>query len=180
MKGSCVIIPCRFTYRVSMPAGLRVIWYLYQGNQYSPVLDERESVNRKYSGLTSLTGTVKQQDCSLKIDKLDKIHSQDRLFPWIDKNPINFYHREGHSFYDKTTQIVILGRYLSFTLGIFFFKPCISLWYISYRSCTRATAQHLWYSQSGRGEQSDLQCATHVYLFSSPPDIKRYTWIRQQ
>lgn len=103
-----------------MPAGLRVIWYLFQDNQYSPVFDERLNVISKYRGLTSLTGDFAKQDCSLRIDKLDKIHSQDRLFPWIDKNPITFYHMKDHSFYDKTTQIVILGRYLD--------RPTLLLW----------------------------------------------------
>lgn len=146
MKGSCVVIPCTFTYSVSMPADLRVIWYLFQGDQFSPVFDERQNVISKYRGMTSLIGAVRKQDCSLKIDKLDKIHGQDRLFPWIDKNPITFYHMEGHSFYDKTTQIVILGRYidrptLSFTLVIFPNHAFHSLIFV--RLCTRATAQHL-------------------------------------
>lgn len=112
MKGSCVVIPCRFTYSISTPADLRVIWYLFQGYQYSPVFDERQDIVSKYKGITSLTGSVVNQNCSLKIDKLDKIHGQDRLYPWIDKKPITFYHMGGHSFYDKTTQIIILGRYL--------------------------------------------------------------------
>lgn len=165
-----------------MPADLRVIWYLFNGNQYSPVFDERQNVNAKYRGKTSLTGAVRNQDCSLKIDKLDEIHGQDRLFPWIDKNPISSYHMEGFSFYDKTTQIVILGRYsdtppLSFTLTIFQNHAFHSSIFV--RSCPRATAQPRWYSQSGRGEQSVLQCATHVFLFSSPHNNKQYTWIRQ-
>lgn len=129
-----------------MPADLRVIWYLFQGNQYSPVFDERQNVIRKYQGMTSLNGTVGKQECSLKIDKLDKIHGQDRLFPWIDKNPITFYHMEGHSFYDKTTQIVILGRYLDRTTLSFTRAVCPNHVFPSHifaRSCTRATAQHL-------------------------------------
>lgn len=112
MRGSCVFIPCRFTYTNSMPADLRVIWYLLQGNQYPPVYDERQNAISKYRGITSLTGSVGEQNCSLKIDKLDESHGQDRLYPWIDKNPITFYHISDHSFYDKTTQIIILGRYL--------------------------------------------------------------------
>uniref|UniRef100_A0A674P8Y4 Immunoglobulin V-set domain-containing protein n=1 Tax=Takifugu rubripes TaxID=31033 RepID=A0A674P8Y4_TAKRU len=110
MRGSCVFIPCRFTYTNSMPADLRVIWYLLQGNQYPPVYDERQNVISKYRGITSLTGSVGEQNCSLKINKLDEIHGQDRLYPWIDKNPITFYHMADHSFYDKTTQIIILDQ----------------------------------------------------------------------
>uniref|UniRef100_A0A674PKD0 Immunoglobulin V-set domain-containing protein n=1 Tax=Takifugu rubripes TaxID=31033 RepID=A0A674PKD0_TAKRU len=69
MRGSCVFIPCRFTYTNSMPADLRVIWYLLQGNQYPPVYDERQNVISKYRGITSLTGSVGEQNCSLKINK---------------------------------------------------------------------------------------------------------------
>lgn len=124
MRGSCVIIPCRFTYSSSMPADLRVIWYLFDGNQDSPVFDETKHVNSKYRGITRLMGSVEKQNCSLMIDKLDKLHGQDRLYPWIDKNPITSYHAVGHSFYGKTTQIIILGRYrdrrtLSCTPAIF-------------------------------------------------------------
>lgn len=128
MKGSCLVIPCKFTYGTSMPADLRVIWYLFNGNQYSPVFDERQSVIAKYKWRTSLTGAVRNRDCSLKIDKLDEIHGQDRLFPWIDKNPISFYHMEGYSFYEQTTQIVILGRHLDSPTLFYtdnFSKSCI-------------------------------------------------------
>lgn len=112
MRGSCVLIPCRFEYSISTPSDLKVIWYLFQGNQYPPVFDEKQNVISKYRGITSLIGSVGQRNCSLKIDRLDKIHAQDRLYPWIDKNPITFYHMVDYSFYDKTTQITILGRYL--------------------------------------------------------------------
>lgn len=112
MRGSCVFIPCRFAYSISMPSDLKVVWHLFQGNQYPPVFDEKQNVISKYRGITSLIGSVSQQNCSLKIDRLDKIHTQDRLYPWIDKKPITFYHMAEHSFYDKTTQIIVFGRYL--------------------------------------------------------------------
>uniref|UniRef100_A0A8C4EU50 Ig-like domain-containing protein n=1 Tax=Dicentrarchus labrax TaxID=13489 RepID=A0A8C4EU50_DICLA len=34
-------------------------------------------------------------------------HNQDRLYPWVDKNPITSYHTLGHTFYDKTSQIIV-------------------------------------------------------------------------
>lgn len=95
-----------------MPSDLKVIWYLFQGNQYPPVFDEKQNVISKYRGITSLIGSVSQQNCSLKIDRLDKIHAQDRLYPWIDENPITIYQMVEHWFYDKTTQINVLGTYL--------------------------------------------------------------------
>uniref|UniRef100_A0A3Q3XE84 Immunoglobulin V-set domain-containing protein n=1 Tax=Mola mola TaxID=94237 RepID=A0A3Q3XE84_MOLML len=91
MRGSCIIIPCRFSYSRSQPAGLRVIWYLLT-NGYSPVFDESQNVNSKFSGITSLTGSVRKGNCSLKIERLEMSHSQDRLYPWVDNNPITSYY----------------------------------------------------------------------------------------
>ncbi|KAE8288648.1 hypothetical protein D5F01_LYC12523 [Larimichthys crocea] len=44
MRGSCIIVPCSFSYSTSQPANLRVIWYLFQINGYPPVFDERQTV----------------------------------------------------------------------------------------------------------------------------------------
>lgn len=112
MRGSCIIIPCRFTYSISQPADLRVIEYLLQSNGYPPVFDERQNVISKFSGITSLIGSVGERNCSLKIERLEMSHNQDRLYPWVDKNPITSYHTVGHTFYDKTSQLIVLGRYL--------------------------------------------------------------------
>lgn len=112
MRGSCIIIPCRFTYSTSKPAGLRVIWYLYQSNRYPPVYDQSQTVISKFYGITSLTGSVENSTCSLKIEKLEMSHNQDRFYPWIDKNPITSYHTMGQGFYDKTSQLIVLGKYL--------------------------------------------------------------------
>uniref|UniRef100_A0A3B5K7R4 Ig-like domain-containing protein n=1 Tax=Takifugu rubripes TaxID=31033 RepID=A0A3B5K7R4_TAKRU len=111
-------------------------------NQYPPVYDERQNVISKYRGITSLTGSVGEQNCSLKINKLDEIHGQDRLYPWIDKNPITFYHMADHSFYDKTTQIIILGRYL------------VRLFYFPNPACHQETS---------------VVCSVQHTCFSSPP-----------
>lgn len=112
MRGSCIIIPCRFTYSISKPADLRVIWYLLQSNGYPPVFDERQNVISKFSGITSLIGSVGERNCSLKIERLEMSHNKDRLYPWVDKNPVTSYHTVGHTFYDKTSQLIVLGRYL--------------------------------------------------------------------
>ncbi|XP_029360628.1 myelin-associated glycoprotein-like isoform X2 [Echeneis naucrates] len=107
MRGSCIIIPCRFTYSTAQPAGLRVIWYLYQSNGYPPVLDQTHSVISKFQGKTSLIGSVKEGNCSLKIEGLQMSHNQDRLYPWIDKNPITSFHTKDGLLYDKTTQLIV-------------------------------------------------------------------------
>lgn len=116
MRGSCIIIPCRFSYSRPQPAHLRVVWYLFQTSGYSPVFDESQNVNSKFSGITSLTGSVREGNCSLKIERLEMSHSQDRLYPWVDINPITFYHTVEHTFYDKTSQLIVLGRCLAMPL----------------------------------------------------------------
>nr|XP_046255332.1 uncharacterized protein LOC124064705 [Scatophagus argus] len=107
MRGSCIIIPCRFNYSIAQPADLQVIWYLFQSNGYSPIYDKRQTVISKFTGITSLTGSALEWNCSLKIEKLKMSHNLDRLFPWIDKNPITSYHTQENTFYDKTTQLII-------------------------------------------------------------------------
>ncbi|KAK7926297.1 hypothetical protein WMY93_008607 [Mugilogobius chulae] len=107
MAGSCVVIPCSFTYTQSRPANPKVIWYLYQSKGYSPVYDSTQGVVSKYRSRTSLFGSVNEGNCSLKIEGLEKSHSQDKVYPWVDKDPITSFHTIGHSFYDKTTQIIV-------------------------------------------------------------------------
>ncbi|KAK2844400.1 hypothetical protein Q5P01_011059 [Channa striata] len=107
MKGSCVIIPCSFTYVSSQPPNLRVIWYLYQSNEYPAVFDQRKAVIRKFDGKTSLIGSVGERNCSLKIEKLEMSHNQDRLYPWVDVNPITSYHTLDSHMYEKTTQLIV-------------------------------------------------------------------------
>lgn len=110
MRGSCIIVPCSFSYSTSQPANLRVIWYLFQINGYPPVFDERQTVFSKFRGKTSLIGSVTERNCSLKIDRLEMSHNQDRIYPWVDKNPITSYHTVGHTFYDKTSLLIVSGN----------------------------------------------------------------------
>lgn len=110
MRGSCIIIPCQYTYTVSPPAGLRVKWYSLQGNQNLPVHDETQGVIAKFRRITTVVGSVETGNCSLKIEKLEMSHNQERLYPWLDKNPITSYHTEGQNLYDKTTQLIVSGR----------------------------------------------------------------------
>ncbi|MED6275512.1 hypothetical protein CHARACLAT_027240, partial [Characodon lateralis] len=111
LKGSCVIIPCKFTYSKTQPDGLQVIWYLYQSNGHPFVFSQKETnILSRYHGITSLTGSVTEKNCSLKIDRLEMFHNQDQLYPWVDKNPITSYHSQGYSFLDKSTQILVLDH----------------------------------------------------------------------
>ncbi|KAM4735172.1 uncharacterized protein FYW61_005721 isoform 2-T2 [Anableps anableps] len=108
MKGSCVIIPCKFSYSKLKPGGLQVMWYLYQSNGRAEVYNHKQTnILSRYNGKTSLTGSVTENNCSLKIDMLEMSHNRDQLYPWIDINPITSYHSQGHSFLDKSTQIMV-------------------------------------------------------------------------
>ncbi|KAM9723396.1 uncharacterized protein ACNS7B_018820 [Menidia menidia] len=111
LKGSCIVIPCKFSYANSQPQGLQVIWYLYQSRGYPSVFNQRErNVVSKYHGITSAAGSVANGNCSLKITKLDMSHNLDQLYPWVDKNPITSYHSHDYSFYEKTTQLRVLDH----------------------------------------------------------------------
>lgn len=112
MRGSCIVIPCRFTYSTSQPADLQIIWYLFQSNEYPAVYGQRQDVISKFQGITSLAGSVEDSNCSLKIERLEMSHNQDRFYPWVDKNPITSYHTLGHTFYDKTSLLIVSGKYL--------------------------------------------------------------------
>uniref|UniRef100_UPI0037E74BF2 uncharacterized protein n=1 Tax=Semicossyphus pulcher TaxID=241346 RepID=UPI0037E74BF2 len=110
MRGSCIILPCSFSYTSTQPADLQVIWYLFQTNAYQPVFDQRQTVISKFNGRTSLTGSVSDRNCSLKIERLEMSHNNDRLYPWVDKNPITSFSSQGFSFQDKTSQIIVLDK----------------------------------------------------------------------
>lgn len=111
MKGSCVIIPCTFSYSNGQPSGLQVVWYLYQSNGRADVFNQKQSnILSRYKGITRLTGSVSDSNCSLKIDRLDTSHNEDKLYPWVDINPITSYHSQGHSFLDRSTKIIVSGK----------------------------------------------------------------------
>uniref|UniRef100_A0A3P8RBQ1 Ig-like domain-containing protein n=1 Tax=Astatotilapia calliptera TaxID=8154 RepID=A0A3P8RBQ1_ASTCA len=107
LKGSCLTIPCKFSYKNSQPKDLQVIWYLYQRNEYPAVYNQEGTVIRKFNGRTSLTGSVTEKNCSLKIERLEMSHNHNQLYPWIDKNTITSYHTKGHSFYDGSTELIV-------------------------------------------------------------------------
>lgn len=109
MRGSCIIIPCQFTYHTTKPVDLRVKWYSLQGNGYQPVHDETKKAIAEF-GRTTIVGSVMMGNCSLRIDQLKMSHNQQRLYPWVDKNPINSYYNEGQNFNDKATQLIVSGR----------------------------------------------------------------------
>lgn len=122
MRGSCIIIPCQFTYTVTQPVDLRVKWYSLQGNGYQPVHDEAKYAINTLGSKTSIVGSVTMGNCSLKIYELKMSHNQQRLYPWVDKNPINSYYNDGQNFNDKTTQLIVSGRCVGHACVIYIFS----------------------------------------------------------
>ena len=60
-----------------------------------------------------MIGSVGERNCSLKIDKLDMSHNEDRLYPWVDENPITSFQNMDAKFAEKTSQIIVSGKYLN-------------------------------------------------------------------
>ncbi|GAA6224944.1 myelin-associated glycoprotein-like [Lates japonicus] len=145
MRGSCIIIPCSFTYSNSQPADLPVIWYLYQNKRYLPVFAQTESSVSRFKGRTSLVGSVRDRNCSLKIERLEMSHNQNRIFPWVDKNPIASYHTADQSFSDMTTELIVSDQ---------------------------ALVPHLSITGIPRvGEQSKVSCSVRHTCLSAPPTL---------
>lgn len=110
MRGSCIMIPCQFAYTATKPKDLQVKWYSLQGNGYQPVHDDTKHAGTTFGSITRIVGSVTMGNCSLEIEQLKMSHNQQRLYPWVDKNPINSYHNEGQNLNDKTTQLIVSGR----------------------------------------------------------------------
>lgn len=104
LHGSCLVIPCTFSYSYYPPVNpYRIVWYEYVNRGYPLVYDgwNPASVIDRYKGRTSLyKGTYK--DCSLLIKYLSYSHDGDRIYAWVD--PENVGSRT-YSFYDVTTLI---------------------------------------------------------------------------
>ncbi|XP_035289668.1 myelin-associated glycoprotein-like [Anguilla anguilla] len=87
MVGSCLVIPCRFSYSEYPPNEKgRVVWYQYVDRGYPLACDPKfaNEVIEKFRGKTSLYRSPYKGDCSLKIDPLDWRHQEERVYPWVD------------------------------------------------------------------------------------------------
>ncbi|XP_076833281.1 uncharacterized protein LOC143478202 [Brachyhypopomus gauderio] len=95
LPGSCVIIPCSFNFKTSQPGNVKVRWYKFSRSEYPFVYDEsKQKIIDSFQGKTSLIGSPNEGNCSLKIQPLEKQHDRERLYPWMDPESIDTYHRE--------------------------------------------------------------------------------------
>ncbi|XP_026882287.2 uncharacterized protein LOC113587700 [Electrophorus electricus] len=95
LPGSCVVIPCSFDFKTSQPKNVKVKWYKFSSTEYPLVYGEStQNIIGSFRDKTSLFGAPNEGNCSLKIQPLEKQHNQERLYPWMDPNSIETYHRE--------------------------------------------------------------------------------------
>ncbi|XP_043936420.1 myelin-associated glycoprotein isoform X2 [Protopterus annectens] len=96
LKGSCVVIPCSFTYppEASLSAGIHGIWYFNSPypNNYPPVVFKSKTgiVHRNYLGRTHLLGELAQRNCTLQISDLNEDH-QGKYYFRVDMGKPNIY-----------------------------------------------------------------------------------------
>lgn len=74
MKGSCLVIPCIFTFpaNVKVPHGITAIWYYdYWGNrQVVHHSSEPQLVEARFQGRTQLLGNTEHRVCNLMLKDL--------------------------------------------------------------------------------------------------------------
>ncbi|XP_069460922.1 myelin-associated glycoprotein-like isoform X2 [Ambystoma mexicanum] len=106
LKGSCVVIPCTFTYPgPRRPSGnFHLVWYYWAKSSYPQMYNGRGSgsVQNNFKQRTVFVGNLGQGNCSLQINNVmdtDAMH----VYPWIDPDT------NSHRFYDKTTKIIPTG-----------------------------------------------------------------------
>ncbi|XP_041091528.1 sialic acid-binding Ig-like lectin 5 [Polyodon spathula] len=106
LQGSCVVIPCNFSYSSNPPQSFVVVWYQYVSRGYPVVYDGRNPsiVIDKFRGRTVLVGDVHAGDCSLKIDSITRNDNGEKLYSWIDPDHISY---RIYKFYDKTVELAV-------------------------------------------------------------------------
>ncbi|XP_065136667.1 sialoadhesin-like [Paramisgurnus dabryanus] len=108
LKGSCLVIPCSYSYTSYPPTNpRRVVWYQYVSKGYPLVYDPwyPDSVIDKFKGKTDIyRHTNSDRDCSLLIKSVDSSHNGEKLYAWIDPEKIG---KSTYKFYDVTSTIIV-------------------------------------------------------------------------
>ncbi|XP_065276018.1 sialic acid-binding Ig-like lectin 5 [Emys orbicularis] len=105
LKGSCVVIPCSFTYpgsRESLGGPFSVVWYQYRSRGYPEIYNSKgtASVLAEYRARTQLLGDPEMRNCTLSISP---VRSEDAMSYYVWINPDSVSHR----FYDVTVRVEV-------------------------------------------------------------------------
>nr|XP_023969797.1 Schwann cell myelin protein-like [Chrysemys picta bellii] len=105
LKGSCVVIPCSFTYpgsRESLGGPFNVVWYQYRSRGYPEIYNSKgtASVLAEYQARTQLLGDPEMKNCTLSINP---VRSEDAMSYYVWINPDSVRHR----FYDITVRVEV-------------------------------------------------------------------------
>ncbi|CAM4696527.1 unnamed protein product [Lepidochelys olivacea] len=105
LKGSCVVIPCSFTYpgsRESLGGPFSVVWYQYRSRGYPEIYNSQDmaSVLAEYQARTQLLGDPEMGNCTLSISP---VQSEDAMSYYVWINPDSIRHR----FYDVTVRVEV-------------------------------------------------------------------------
>ena len=110
LQGSCLVIPCSFNFKTTQPSKVRVRWYEHSKERSKDLLifdeDDRGAASKMW-GKTELYGSSSDGNCSLKINSLILQHDEEKLFPWMDQNTVESFHKEN---YDSFVQLHVTGK----------------------------------------------------------------------
>ncbi|XP_058655128.1 uncharacterized protein LOC131554080 isoform X3 [Onychostoma macrolepis] len=106
LKGSCLVIPCSFSYKSNPPKNpRRIVWYQQDSKGLPLVYDplHPNNVNEKFRGKTDLYGES-DWDCSLLITTLEPSHNGEKLYTRIDPENIAW---QNYEFDDATSTVLV-------------------------------------------------------------------------
>ncbi|KAK9962508.1 hypothetical protein ABG768_007866 [Culter alburnus] len=110
LQGSCLVIPCSFSYYSYPPENPhRVVWYQWVSRGYPLVYDPwyPNHVIDKFRRKTSLYGNPSNWNCSLLITNLEQSHHGEKIYAWIDPENVGW---RTYAFYDVTSTILVDDR----------------------------------------------------------------------